>query len=223
MGHFMPAELLRMAVCSAARYTGLMNTTYCLFDTEYTTWKDAMPRRWGGDGQHRELVQIAAALVVPGQAWESLRTFNVLVKPEVNPVLDDYAVQLLGITQDQLERDGLMTEAALGRFADFVGDVPCYSNGMDINIIAETCGLQKVLMPLEPRQFHSLSRPMYEALEARFTFVRADYPSGRVHELVGLTPPATLGHVHDAMHDVWSLYATIEWLERDGAHIIHTS
>lgn len=196
-----------------------MTKRFCIFDTEFTTWEGAMVRRWSGPGEHRELIQLAAALVVPGQPWDEAHTLNMLVRPMINPVLSDYAVNLTGITQDKMEREGLATGEALGRFADFSADIRCFSNGDDVDILVETCRLQGLAMPMAVSRFTSLAGPMYAALSERFTFERKEYPSGRVHELAGIPLAAELGQVHDALRDVWSLFVTIEWLERDGARI----
>ena len=191
-----------------------------IFDTEYTTWEGAQERKWAGPGEHRELLQVGAVMVVPGRPWEELQTFDVLVKPVVNPVLSDYAVELLGITQEKLEREGLGTAEALAKFAAFLGDVPCFSNGRDVNILVETCQLQGIAMPFAVEQFTSFSTPLYEALGRHFTFEKKDYPSGRVHQLPGIALPEGLGDVHNALRDVWSLLATVRWLEERGEVVV---
>jgi Exonuclease len=194
--------------------------SYCIFDTEYTTWEGAQATRWNGRGQHREVFQIAAVRVEDGKAWKDLKTLSLLVRPQLNPVLSAYATELTGISQEMLERDGIETPEALARFADFTGDLCLFSNSMDLHILAETCGLQKVVMPLEPHRYLSLHYPLYAALDKHFSFPHAEYPSGRLHELAGLTPPSHLGGVHNALHDVWSIYATCEWLKQQGTDVI---
>lgn len=197
-----------------------MAQRYCIFDTEYTTWADARVNHWGRDGYHKEILQIAAAVVTVGEAWESFPKFNVLVKPVLNPVVSDYAAELTGITNEKLAREGLSMAEALAQMAAFVGGLTCYSNGMDINVMAETCGLQKVVMPLEVGNFRSLSEPLYVELFKRFTFERSAYPSGRIHELMEIPLVGGLGQVHDAMRDVWSIHVALEWLRADGAVVI---
>ncbi len=194
--------------------------SYCIFDTEYTTWEGAQATRWNGRGQHREVFQIGAVRVEEGKAWEELETLSLLIRPQLNPVLSAYATQLTGITQDMLERDGLETPEALARFAAFSGNLPVFSNGMDLHIVAETCGLQKVIMPLDPRQYFSLHYPLYAALDAHFAFDHREYVSGRLHELARLEPPSKMGGVHNALHDVWSLFATCAWLKQQGTDVI---
>ncbi|RYG62192.1 MAG: hypothetical protein EON60_00630 [Alphaproteobacteria bacterium] len=192
--------------------------SFCIFDTEYMTFPNALSTGWNDSGQHKEIIQIAAAIVTPGQPWETFPTFNVLVKPVLNR-LNAHTTQITGITQEQMDADGMATATAMARFAAFVGDHKAFSNGMDINKIAETCGLQGVHMPLAVRNFGSLRAALYEALDEVRDFHHEDFPSGRLHELVGIPLLPGLGQVHDAMRDVWSLHVTMDWLSDHSVNI----
>ncbi len=198
----------------------MATATYGLFDTEYTTWKGAQECGWSGPGQFKEVFMLAAAIVTPGEPWESFPTFQVLMKPVINPVLSDYAVELVGVRQDRLEREGVSTREGLEMFRQFSGQVPFFSNGNDFGVIAGTCDLQRIANPLDGARFGSIHTPLYTALHERFAFEDRDYTSGRVHELVGIPPLPGLGHVHDPLRDVWSLHVTIEWLAARGVRVV---
>lgn len=194
--------------------------SFCIFDTEYMTFPNAMRSGWNDSGQHKEIIQIAAAIVTPGQPWESFPTFDVLVKPVLNPRVNAYTTEITGITQERMDKEGMATATAMARFHAFVDDHKAFSNGMDINKIAETCGLQGVLMPLKVKNFGSLRAALYEALDEVKDFHHEDFPSGRLHELVSIPLKEGLGQVHNAMRYVWSLYVTMEWLRERSVNIV---
>lgn len=188
-----------------------------VWDTEYTCWKDSRQNRYMGIGHHREVFQYAALLLTRNQPWQEAPTLNVLAKTVLNP-LSDYAQELTGITQERLEREGVSTAEALARLAAFAGSHMLYSNGNDINPVAETCGLQKVVMPLNPLRARTLRQALYTALKQEVgEFDIADYPSGNVYKLLNLS--LQQGHTHEGGHDVRSLAATIQELERRGHNL----
>ena len=47
-----------------------------------------------------------------------------LVRPERNPLLDTFTVELTGITQSDIEQDGVPFPQALDEFVGFVGVAP---------------------------------------------------------------------------------------------------
>ncbi|MDD9911991.1 MAG: exonuclease domain-containing protein [Alphaproteobacteria bacterium] len=109
-----------------------MPDSIIIYDTEYTSWQGCAQKGWGRTGQYRELVQIGAIKLHKGQPWQEAETFDVLIKPVINPVLSSYLTNLIGITQSQLDAEGLATAEALQQFADFCGDSLVYSNGQDL-------------------------------------------------------------------------------------------
>lgn len=198
----------------------IVSDSLVVYDTEYTTWPDARDSAWGHEDQHREVIQLAGRIVHRARAWNEGPVFSVLIRPVLTPVLNRHTTTLTGITQEQMDAEGLPMAQALERFRAFSAGMWCVSNGNDINPIAETCGLQRILMPLNPRRFLSIRRPLYTALdkEAKAPFPHGDYPSGRVHTLLDL--PLPTHQVHDAMHDVNSLAISIAYLEEHGHSIL---
>lgn len=196
-----------------------MEKQVVIFDTEFTTWEGAMEGGWNNPSQHREVFQLAAIRLEKGKKWQNAATFECLLRPVLNPQLSEKAERLTGVTQQQLEERGLPTAQALEQFGGFMGQAAVVSNGQDINVLAETCGLQRLVMPFGPERFNSLRPQLYAALEAEVgPFRRADYPSGRVYELLGLKLETS--QVHNALHDVCSLAATVQALEERGHSIL---
>ena len=65
---------------------------FVIFDTEYTSWQGCQEHGWHGKHK-REIVQIAAIKV--SNDLRVLDTFNVLCKPNLNPILSDYFIKLM--------------------------------------------------------------------------------------------------------------------------------
>jgi len=62
-------------------------TEIVVFDCEWTAWEGSLQRKWSGSGEHRELVQIGAAIIKTDTGdFSELDTFVILVKSNRNPV-----------------------------------------------------------------------------------------------------------------------------------------
>jgi len=117
-----------------------------IFDTEFTTWEGAMQRRWSGPGEYRELVQIGAVRI-NATTFDVLETMELLTRPVRNPVLSDYFIKLTGITQEQLECEGVSFAAGLQRFMEFTKGLVPWSYGGDVDILAENMRLNSMPVP----------------------------------------------------------------------------
>lgn len=171
-----------------------------IVDTEYTTWPGALESGWSSPGQHREIVQIAAIQV--DSEFREIRSLDLLVRPGINPVLSDLFVELTGIGQKEVDRDGLRFEEALERFYGFAwrGSLPVVCMNADEAVFRENCGLAGIEFPFE-RSWHRL-RPFLEASGVDLS----TRSSGDLHLL---TPTPLVGHTHNALHDVRSMAAWI--------------
>jgi inhibitor of KinA sporulation pathway (predicted exonuclease) len=178
------------------------HTDIVIFDTEYTTWEGALARKWSGDGEHRELVQLAA-VKVNLTSKTVYDTFTQYAIPTINPRLSEYFTQLTGITQHDIETDGLLFQEVYMNFLTWVGDLSCFSyrnpqNHLgDAVVFQENMSLYNLEVPFPEHQFHNI-RPIFDA----FGVPTHEYNSGKLHEHFGIT---LHGHEHNAMHDMMSL------------------
>lgn len=190
------------------------NHSIVIHDTEYTSWPYARQSSWGLPGQHRELIQIAARRWTFGSDWQSGEVFYADIKPILNPALSLYIKKLTGIRQTQAN-EAKSAEKVLNDFSEFVRKDNCWANGGDINVLAETAGLQKFLLPLDPRNFCSLCPTLYcNVQEAIGSFDWNATHSGHFYKLLKIELPSD--NVHNALHDVDSLCATINRLQELG-------
>lgn len=170
---------------------------WIVYDLEYTTWEGARDRDWSGPGEHREIVQIGA-LKVDGDFRERA-CLNLLVRPRINPGLSPYFTGLTGITQHQVDSQGMDIADALAQLDRFAAGCPLLSNGADAAVIAENCRLAGCSAPFLPRCRDI--RGLLVAATGKADLMSADLP-----DLMGLAPA---GRGHDALADARAVAAAL--------------
>lgn len=179
--------------------------TYVILDTEYTTWPGSLENGWKANGQHREIVQIAAVRV--DGDFREIEALEAYVRPLVNPELSDLFTELTGITQATVDKEGYTFHAATRHLDAFVQGEPIICMNGDCAVFFENCGINGMSYPFKG-QFHRL-RPLLEKAGVDLT----SRSSGTLHEL---TPTPLGGHVHNALHDVRSMAAWLSWAKSEG-------
>lgn len=170
---------------------------FIITDTEYTSWQGAQERGWSGPGEHREIVQIAAIKVDPQNGFAETAAFDMLIRPEINPLLSDYFKTLTGIRQRDVDSSGVTFARGVEAFKAFCAGLPVWSYGRDDKVMLENCELYGLTPDLEP--FNDVR-----------AFVKAqgynpdDYTSGTLYKAVGAD---LSGHTHNALFDCRSVLA----------------
>lgn len=169
---------------------------FVIVDTEYTTWKGALESGWSKPGQHREIVQIAAIKIGPDLVEKE--SLDILVRPQINPILSELFTELTGITQAQVDGKGIDAVYAMFKLQDFTmdGQIPIVCMNGDEGVMRENARLFGWPMPLTSR-WHRL-RPFLEDQGIDMQGVS----SGDLH---ALTDTPITGHTHNALHDVRSM------------------
>jgi inhibitor of KinA sporulation pathway (predicted exonuclease) len=158
-------------------------------------------------GKHHEIVQIGAITIEMHGDILEVGSFQTLVCPQKNPVLSDYFVNLTGITQEQVERDGVLFPLALKQFMNFISEhsLKILSNGCDDLIIQENCEIHNISFPsiflnainLKPYFAETLGLPL------------ADFTGRVLPELFGLKSSKK---AHDALADSRSIAQVLRCL-----------
>lgn len=179
---------------------------FIILDTEVTTWEGAAIRNWSGPSEHRELVQLGAAVVgfepATGKVQE-ITTLCTLVKPVINPALSDYFIELTGITQEMIDEKAIPFKEFLPWFTEWAGWYDLYScdtkidgsHLFDRDVLMENCKLNKLEFPFEQDRFFNIHE----------TFHRDGYiikQSGQASLAFGVEPKQ---RSHDALKDVRGL------------------
>lgn len=101
-------------------------TSYCVVDIETT----------GLDVGKDEIIEIAAIRIRDGEPKEEL---SILVKTAVQ--ISDEVRKLTGLTNEQLESDGIPIDDALTKLKDFIGTdkLVCHNASFDYNFLLASC------------------------------------------------------------------------------------
>ena len=113
-----------------------------ILDTEYTTWPGALESGWSEPWQHREIVQMAAILV--DGDFAEISSFERLVRPACNPQLSQLFVELTGITQSQVDVEGVTFATALHDFERYADERPIICMNGDCRVFLDNCDLNQV-------------------------------------------------------------------------------
>lgn len=109
-----------------------------------------MARRWMDPGQYKEVVQIGAVKV--DSSYAPLDTFNVLVRPRLNPVISPYLEKLTGITNEALSARGMDFLEAYEAFVRFSAGLPILAFGRDDAVLIDNIRLygMRDISPMPP-------------------------------------------------------------------------
>ena len=163
-----------------------------IFDLEFTAWEGSLESRWTRPGELTEVVQIGA-VKLDGTSLKEVDSFNMLVRPRVNPVLSDYLVKLTGITNQAMDARGVDFVVAYRAFLDFVGDARMFAHGRDDLILATNLKLYG--------WERTLPIPAYANAIPWFTERGIDLKGKRACDVAELAGAVFEGHKHDALAD----------------------
>lgn len=189
-----------------------MSNIIVFYDTEFTTWEGALQSDWGGPGQFRELVQIGA-LRFDLDTLEEQEEFLILAKPVKNPQLSAFFTELTGITQEEVDRDGLDFPDAYHAFRLFVGRSPTVCYGWDARVMRENLGFNN--MPADIAEFDSFNIGPFFREAGKPYGVTEKTNSGKLAATVGAKIKSI--QEHNALHDARSIAAAYRFLMQNGA------
>ena len=194
--------------------------TFIIFDTEYTSWKGCQENGWHGQ-QKKEIVQIAALKV--DEHLNVKDELAIFCKPQINPVLSDYFVELTGISNDLIAQKGIFFAEAYEKFSNFVNSNVCYSHGWgsdsnnacDGEIIAENLHLYN-LLPNKKIIYKNIA-PLFKALYEKHHLDIKSQSSGQIVKLLGICSRLEKLHIdeHNALFDVYSILEGLRYFAAD--------
>ena len=199
--------------------------SFVIFDTEYTSWKGCQEHGWHGTHK-KEIVQIAALKV--SDELEVLVEFNQLCQPKINPVLSDYFVNLTHIQNEDIQREGAPFEKAFANFRAFVGKDICFSHGWgadyyhksDGAIIDENLELNH-LSQKNDLTYYNVAAIFKELYQKNNIDIKSQ-ASGEIATLLGIEDELSDLHLkpHDALYDVYSIYAGLCHFKEDALKLL---
>jgi inhibitor of KinA sporulation pathway (predicted exonuclease) len=132
-----------------------------VFDLEFTAWEGSMRHHWLRPGEFREVVQIGA-VKLDARTMEVLDTFEVFVRPRINPCLSPYLERLTGITTATLREQGMDFVEAHDRFLAFADGAICSAFGRDEWVFEENFRLYGLRHDQRAPEYRD-SRPWFRA------------------------------------------------------------
>ena len=177
---------------------------YILFDIEFTAWKNSLKENWSNPNEYREIIQISALKINNG---EILEKFNIFVKPNINKKLSTYIQNLTGITNNKINKNGVIFRKAIQNFYDFSKYYPLYSYGNDYDVIKENLILNNFD---KKSKFFSLrwKKKFYDfkdLLKKKSNINPSKYSSGTVYKAFNIKISET-HKAHNALNDVNSMF-----------------
>lgn len=174
-----------------------------VYDLEYTAWPGSLATGWSRPGEYMEVVQLGAVRLDAGAGLEECGSLRLLVRPRINPDLSDYFTNLTGITQVELDRDGVSFPEMLDAFTSFCdGAGPILANGTDEDVLIENCALNH--LPPPGLAFIDISPWLGAALG-----VQGHVVSGT---LTGRLDLPAVGRAHDGLADARAIAAALRFL-----------
>ena len=194
---------------------GILPKEFIIFDTEFTAWKGSQERKWSGKNEYMELVQIGALKVEKKKDCLDIKeVFSIYTKPEINPILSQYFIDLTNISQETLDTQGFSFFKSIQLFYQFCKDndgnkLPLYSYGNDYEIIEYNLNLKK-----NPKQskFRTWEIFFYDIRDIFKNFVDVSkYSSGTLYKAFHIKPTSKT-EVHNSLWDSRSLFLSLNKL-----------
>ena len=198
--------------------------SFVIFDTEYTTWKGCQQNGWHGT-QKREIVQIAALKIA--EDFEVISEFNMLCKPQINPVLSDYFINLTHISNADVAANGVLFAEALAKFIDFAGNNICYShswgseylNKSDGSVFDENIALYDLSIK-NNLKYRNLA-PVFKELYQRHGIAVKSQASGEIIKLLEIEKKKHINlDTHNALFDVYSLLEGLKYFGAESRELL---
>lgn len=176
--------------------------SFIIYDTEFTAWPGSQQNNWRREGEHKEIIQLAALKVqFDGTQLQQLSSINILVRPTINSKLSQYIIDLTGIHQALLDDHGVEYASCARQFFEFCehGETACFSWGPDHDILKSNHQLNELPWQYPYSTFRDLKACLY-----KLGFDYRKVPSGGLAESVGVIIE---GRIHNALYDVKSIVA----------------
>jgi inhibitor of KinA sporulation pathway (predicted exonuclease) len=185
---------------------------FIIFDTEYTAWEGSQERNWSGKNEYMELVQVGALKVEKKKDCLDIKeVFSIYTKPEINPILSQYFIDLTNITQETVDTQGVSFSKSMQLFYKFCKDnhgnkLPLYSYGNDYGIIKYNLDLKKT--PIRSK-FRTWEPFFYDIREIFKDYVDVSkYISGTLYKAFNIKPNSKI-EIHNSLWDSLSIFLSL--------------
>lgn len=190
--------------------------SFIIFDTEYTSWKGCQEYGWQGN-QKKEVVQISAIKV--SDNLDIISEFGAFCKPQVNPVLSDYFINLTHITNDKIKTEGRLFSDVYKDFEEFIEDNICYSHSWGTDYFYKTDGqvleenLRLYNLSVKKDIIYRNIAPIFKELYMKHKIQVKSQSSGEICRILGIEKNLEKMNlnIHNALYDVYSIYEGLKY------------
>lgn len=199
--------------------------SFVIFDTEYTTWEGCLQNGWT-NGKKKEIVQLSALKVT--EDFEIIAQFNQMCIPTINPILSEYFINLTGITNETVQKNGVSFAELYADFKAFVKDDICCSHSWgkdfkdkaDGDVITENLLINN-LQPDYDIKFCNLAE-IFNTLYQKHNINVKSQSSGQIVKILNLEDKiAGLNlDVHNALYDVYSLLEGLKFFKSEASDLL---
>lgn len=189
-----------------------------IFDCEFLCLEGSQRRFWcAAIDPDPVIAQIGATRIELGSNYEIVDTFRAYVTPVDRHGrrygLDGFFTQLTGVTEDDIDREGLPLAEVLAQFDRFSHGARCWSWGKDeLNMLAISCYVAGIVPPIPASRFDNAVKLVLAAGMPVEDIGRT--PSNKLVEYYGVEHPPLRGH--DALDDALSVSYAVQHLLRTG-------
>jgi hypothetical protein len=192
-----------------------MNTAI-IFDCEFLCLEGSQRRFWcAADDPDPVIAQIGAVKLGLEGDYPLLETYKAYVRPidrfGNRYTLDPFFTQLTGVTEENIESDGIALADALAGIDRFSDGARFWSWGKDeLNMVAISCYIAGVQPSIPAHRFDNAVKLLIAAGMPIEDLART--PSNKLADYYGVRHPPLQGH--DALDDALSVAYTLQYLMR---------
>jgi DNA polymerase III epsilon subunit-like protein len=209
-----------MVIVSFGRYcevTLTMKTTI-IFDCEFICLEGSQRRFWcAAHDPDPVIAQVGAVKLGLEGEFPILETYKSYIRPidrfGKRYPLDPYFTDLTGITEEDIDTEGVALPDALAGVDSFSSGARFWSWGKDeLNMVAISCYVAGIAPPIPAHRFDNAVKLLIAAGMPIEDLART--PSNKLADYYGVEHPPLRGH--DALHDALSISYTLQHLMKTG-------
>lgn len=189
-----------------------------IFDCEFLCLEGSQRRFWcAAHDPDPVIAQIGAVKLGLEGGFPLLETYKVLISPVDRHgrryAIDPFFTRLTGITEDNIEAEGVPLQDALSSFDSFSEGAQCWSWGKDeLNMMAISTYVAGIQPPMPACRFDNAVRLLLAAGMPVEDLAKT--PSNSLADYYGVEHPPLQGH--DALGDALSVSYALQHLLRSG-------
>lgn len=192
--------------------------TAIIFDCEFLCREGSQRRFWcAAHDPDPVIAQIGAVKLGLENDFPLLDTYRAYVQPidrfGRRYALDPFFTELTGITEENIESEGISLQDALSSFDSFSDGAPCWSWGKDeLNMIAISCYVAGIEPSIPAHRFDNAVKLLLAAGMPIEDLAKT--PSNKLADYYRIEHPPLQGH--DALDDALSVSYTLQHLMKTG-------